>query len=68
MASLEGYRLDDADCALVAMGSICGTVKDAIDEMRDAGKKVGLLRIRMFRPFPAGEVKKPFGSRQGCGP
>jgi pyruvate ferredoxin oxidoreductase alpha subunit len=55
---VESYRLEDADCALVAMGSICGTVKDAIDEMRDAGKKVGLLRIRTFRPFPSGEVKK----------
>ncbi|NYT07230.1 MAG: pyruvate ferredoxin oxidoreductase, partial [Methanomicrobiales archaeon] len=54
----EAYRLDDADCAIVAMGSICGTVKDAIDEMRDAGKKVGLLKIRAFRPFPVKEVQK----------
>jgi len=53
---VEGYRLDDADTALVAMGSICGTVKDAIDELRDAGKKVGLLKLRTFRPFPAAEV------------
>ncbi|NYT21482.1 MAG: pyruvate ferredoxin oxidoreductase [Methanomicrobiales archaeon] len=55
---VEAYRLDDADCAIVAMGSICGTVKDAIDEMRDAGKKVGLLKIRAFRPFPVKEVQK----------
>ena len=55
-ALVEGYRLDDADTALVAMGSICGTAKDAVDEMRDAGKKVGLLNIRMFRPFPAPEI------------
>ncbi len=55
-ALVEGYRLEDADTALVAMGSICGTAKDAIDEMRDAGKKVGLLNIRMFRPFPAPEI------------
>lgn len=55
---VEGYRLEDADCALVAMGSICGTVKDAIDEMRKEGKKVGLLKIRTFRPFPTGEVRK----------
>ncbi|HON81525.1 MAG TPA: pyruvate ferredoxin oxidoreductase [Methanoregulaceae archaeon] len=54
----EAYRLDDADCAIVAMGSICGTVKDAIDEMRNAGKKVGLLKIRAFRPFPKKEVQK----------
>ena len=55
-ALVEGYRLDDAETAIVAMGSICGTIKDAIDEMRDAGKKVGLLKIRVFRPFPDDEI------------
>jgi len=54
----EGYRLEDADIALVTMGSLAGTVKDAIDEMREKGKKVGLLRIRCFRPFPTEEVAK----------
>lgn len=53
---VEGYRLDDADIALVAMGSICGTAKDAVDEMRAAGRKVGLLNIRVFRPFPGPEI------------
>ena len=53
---VEGYRLDDADTALIAMGSICGTVKDAIDEMREHGRKVGLLKIRAYRPFPAQEI------------
>jgi pyruvate ferredoxin oxidoreductase alpha subunit len=57
-ALIEGYRLDDADTAIVAMGSICGTVKDAIDEMRADGKKVGLLKIRVFRPFPSEEIAK----------
>jgi pyruvate ferredoxin oxidoreductase alpha subunit len=55
-ALVEGYRLEDADTALVAMGSICGTAKDAIDEMREHGRKVGLLNIRVFRPFPAQEI------------
>ncbi|WP_214040956.1 transketolase C-terminal domain-containing protein [Methanoculleus sp.] len=55
-ALVEGYRLDDADTALVAMGSICGTAKDAIDEMREHGRKVGLLKIRTYRPFPAQEI------------
>ena len=54
---VEGYRLEDADCALVAMGSICGTAKDAIDEMRKDGRKVGLLKLRTFRPFPEKEVR-----------
>jgi pyruvate ferredoxin oxidoreductase alpha subunit len=52
----EGYRLEDADIAIVTMGSLTGTAKDAIDEMREKGKKVGLLRIRCFRPFPTEEV------------
>ena len=56
-APVEGYRLEDAETVIVAMGSICGTVKDSIDEMRADGKKVGLLRIRCFRPFPTGAVK-----------
>ena len=55
---IETYRLEDAETAIVAMGSVSGTVKDAIDEMRDAGKKVGLLRIRVFRPFPGEEIAR----------
>jgi pyruvate ferredoxin oxidoreductase alpha subunit len=57
-ALVEGYQLDDAETVIVAMGSICGTVKDTIDEMRAEGKKVGLLKIRVFRPFPAEEIAK----------
>ncbi len=57
-ALIEGYKLEDAETAIVAMGSICGTTKDAIDEMRAAGKKVGLLKIRVFRPFPSEEIAK----------
>jgi pyruvate ferredoxin oxidoreductase alpha subunit len=54
---IEEYHLEDAEVAIVAMGSICGTIKDAVDEMRAAGKKVGLLRIITYRPFPADDVK-----------
>jgi pyruvate ferredoxin oxidoreductase alpha subunit len=55
-ALVESYRLEDAETAIVAMGSICGTIKDAIDEMREEGTKVGLLKIRVFRPFPSEEI------------
>jgi pyruvate ferredoxin oxidoreductase alpha subunit len=55
---VEEYRLDGADTAIIAMGSVCGTVKDAIDEMRSEGRSVGLLKIRSFRPFPAKEIAK----------
>ena len=57
-AMVEGYHLADAETVLVAMGSICGTTKDAIDEIRAEGKKVGLLKIRVFRPFPAQDLAK----------
>ena len=52
----EKYRLDDADCAIVAMGSTAGTTKVVVDELRDKGLKVGLLKPRVFRPFPKEEI------------
>ncbi|MBQ2772445.1 MAG: pyruvate ferredoxin oxidoreductase [Methanocorpusculum sp.] len=56
------YQMEDAETVLIAMGSICGTIKDAIDEMRDAGKKVGLLGIRCFRPFPSEDLRALLGN------
>jgi pyruvate ferredoxin oxidoreductase alpha subunit len=56
LGALEEYRLDDADRVVVALGSTAGTVKDTIDELRDEGQRVGLLRICSFRPFPAVEL------------
>ena len=52
----EEYKLEDADYAVVIIGSAAGTTKDTIDEMRKEGKKVGLLKIRVFRPFPGGPL------------
>lgn len=52
----EEYKLDDADMAIVIIGSAAGTSKDAVDELRAEGKKVGLLKLRVFRPFPAEEI------------
>lgn len=49
---VEKYRMEDAETVIVAMGSVCGTIKNAIDEMRENGEKVGLLRIIVYRPFP----------------
>lgn len=48
----EGYFLDDADVVIVAMGSVTGTIKEFIDEKRKQGRKIGLLRIITYRPFP----------------
>ncbi len=53
---IERYQLDDAEFVVVALGSTCGTAKVVIDELRAQGKKVGLLKIRCFRPFPETEI------------
>ena len=50
---VEEYMVKDADRVIVAMGSVCGSVKDIVDELRAKGKKVGLLKIISYRPFPA---------------
>jgi pyruvate ferredoxin oxidoreductase alpha subunit len=52
----EAYRLEDAEVGLVVMGSAAGTSKDVVDDMRDKGIKAGLLKPRLFRPFPYEEV------------
>jgi pyruvate ferredoxin oxidoreductase alpha subunit len=58
---VETYRTDDAEIMLVTMGSISETAMTAVDAMRDAGKKVGLVRIRLWRPFPGQEFRKAAG-------
>lgn len=52
----EEYKMDDAEYAVVIIGSAAGTTKDAVDALRVQGKKVGLVKIRLFRPFPASEI------------
>jgi pyruvate ferredoxin oxidoreductase alpha subunit len=52
----ETYRLEDAEIAIVVMSSAAGTTKDIIDQYRDKGVKAGLLKPRMFRPFPYLEI------------
>lgn len=48
----ESYKMDDAEVAIVVLGSTAGTAKVVIDELRDKGVKAGMIKIRMFRPFP----------------
>jgi pyruvate ferredoxin oxidoreductase alpha subunit len=54
---LDAYRLDDAETALVCLGSSAGTAKDAVDEARAEGEAVGLLKICSFRPFPTEAIR-----------
>ena len=54
---VRGYRLDDAETVVVALGSVLGTLKDVVDERREQGEKIGLLGITSFRPFPTEAVR-----------
>ncbi|MBI5148811.1 pyruvate ferredoxin oxidoreductase [Candidatus Pacearchaeota archaeon] len=55
---IEEYKTNDAEKVFIALGSVCGTIREAIDEMRKKGKKVGLVKIKTFRPFPEKELLK----------
>ena len=55
--AVEAYRTEDADTVFVTSGSIATTMRDVVDKRRDRGEKVGMLRIKMFRPFPADAVR-----------
>lgn len=57
----EEYMLDDAEIAIVCMNSTAGTAKTVVDELRTSGVKAGLLKVRMFRPFPAEEISEALG-------
>ncbi len=52
----EEYKMDDAEYAVVIIGSAAGTTKDAVDALREKGVKAGLIKIRLFRPFPEEEI------------
>jgi pyruvate ferredoxin oxidoreductase alpha subunit len=53
---VESYEIEDADVVLVSMGSVLGTMRDAVDELREEGIKAGILKVRCFRPFPKDAV------------
>lgn len=64
---MEKYQLDDADMALVIIGSTAGTAKVVVNKLRDRGLKAGILKIRAFRPFPLKEVAKALASVKAVG-
>ena len=59
----EEYKTEDADYIMLIMGSAAGTAKEAVDELRAQDKKVGVLKLRVFRPFPAEEIAEAL---KGC--
>ncbi len=59
---IRTYKTDDADTVIVALGSVLGTIKDVVDERREAGEKIGVLGIGSFRPFPLQAVREALAS------
>lgn len=55
---IDTYRMDDADIALITMGTVTSTSREVVDDLRQKGEKAGLIKLRFFRPFPSEELKK----------
>ncbi len=55
---VEGYRLEDAEVVLVTSATITSTARVVVDELREEGHRIGLLKVRMFRPFPVQDVRE----------
>ncbi len=64
---IEAYRCDDAEHVIMAMGSVVGTVKDTIDDLRAEGRRVGVIKVRALRPFPSEEIRKALEGVQSVG-
>ncbi len=54
--AVEGYQTEDAEFVLIAAGGIAGTAREAVDRLREGGVAAGLLKLRLFRPFPRNEI------------
>lgn len=61
---VEEYRCEDAETVLVTVGSTAGTTRQVIDDLKARGHQVGLVKIKMFRPFPLAMVRKALGGRK----
>jgi|Deesub1362A_J573_1020465.scaffolds.fasta_scaffold06302_3 pyruvate ferredoxin oxidoreductase alpha subunit len=55
---IEEYRCDDAEVVLITVGTVTGTAREVVDALRQKGKKVGLIKLRFYRPFPAEDIRK----------
>ena len=62
---IDTYRLEDADYALVTVGGMTGTARDVVDELRGRGVKIGVLKLRFTRPFPAKRVREALDRVKG---
>ena len=64
---VDAYEIEDAEVVLVSMGSVLGTMRDAVDGLREEGIKVGILKVRCFRPFPKDAVHDAIKEAQTVG-
>jgi len=64
---VESYRMDDAEIALVTLGSMTGAGKDAVDEARDRGERVGLVKVKTYRPFPVQAIARALNGLKAVG-
>ena len=64
---IDTYRADDADYVLLALGSIAGTIREVVDDYRARGEKVGMVRPRIFRPFPAEALRDALAGKEAVG-
>ncbi len=62
---IQEYRMEDAELGVVALGSAAGTARVAVDRLREKGMKVGLIRLRVFRPFPADKIRAAISPLSG---
>ena len=62
---IEQYKMKDAEYAILGMGTLCGTAKTVADELQEKGFKVGVLRLRTYRPFPKEELLKAVENLKG---
>ncbi len=61
LPAIDSYRMEDAQRALLVLGSAAGTAKDVVDDLRGEGERVGLLALRLYRPFPEAALRAAMG-------
>ncbi len=66
-ASIKEYHCEDAEYILVTMGSVTGTARSVVENLRSKGKRAGVLKIRSFRPFPKQEIVSALNNARGVG-
>ena len=64
---IEEYRCDGAEYVLIAMGSVVGTLKDTVDDLRDAGIRAGAIKLRSYRPFPVEDIRSSLADVEAVG-